>query len=68
MRLQDGVKMDSKNALFWSVKIVRIHCKKTEFGQHERLLTNTQFVKGLLLFKKHVLSQPMVLSQQELDL
>ena len=27
-RLQDGAKMDPKNALFWSVKILRIHCKR----------------------------------------
>ena len=68
MRLQDGAKMDSKNALFWSVKILRIHYKKAEFWQHERLQKNRQFVKGLLLFKKQVLLQPRVLSQQKLDL
>ena len=32
-RLQDGVKMDFTNALFWSVKIVRIHCKKQVLGR-----------------------------------
>ena len=59
----------------WTLKM---HCfgvlksyefiEKTGFGQHERLLKNTQFVNNLLLFKKHVLLQPMVLSQQKLDL
>ena len=33
MRLQAGAKMDSKNALFWSVKIVRIHFKKQGLGR-----------------------------------
>ena len=31
-RLQDGAKMDSKNAMFWSVKILRIHGKKQGLG------------------------------------
>ena len=38
------------------------------FGQDERHLKSGQFVESLILFKKHVLSKPMVLSQQELDL
>ena len=32
-RLQDGAKMDPNNALFWSVKILRIHCKQWGLGR-----------------------------------
>ena len=32
-RLQDGAKMDPKNALVRSVKILRIHCKKQGLGR-----------------------------------
>ena len=59
----------------WTLKV---HCfgvlKSYEFivkkgiGQDERHPKNKQFVKGLILFKKHVLSQPMVLFQRELEL
>ena len=41
---------------------------KIGFGQDERHPKNRQFLKGLIFFRKHVLSQPMVLFQRELDL
>ena len=65
-RLQDGAKMDPENALFWSVKILRIHCKnRVKFIGLDPI--TRQFLKGLISLK-HFLSQPMVLSQRELDL
>ena len=33
MRVQDRAKMDPTNALFLSVKIIRIHCKKQGLGR-----------------------------------
>ena len=32
MRAPNGAKMDPKSALFWRVKIMRIHCKKQGLG------------------------------------
>ena len=66
-RLQDEATMYPTNTLFGVLKSYEFIVKNrvTFTGLDPK---TKQFLKGFILFKKHVLSQPMVLSQRELDL
>ena len=54
MRVQDGAKTASKSGLFFSVKIVRIHCKKIGFGGPGTIL-KTYEKKRFCFFAKNVI-------------
>ena len=57
--------MDPKSALFLSVKIMRIHCKKQGLGGGRSIIRYAPKSSFFIFAKKTVFSQPSVSPRQE---